>query len=54
MAKMEIIIVLYHGLIVTCYYNLYSQDQKYIIVSHRFIKSKVEIDLLIIDVCQDG
>lgn len=54
MAKMEIIIVLYHGLTVTCHYNLYSQDQKYMTVSHRFIKSKVEIDLVIINVCQDG
>lgn len=50
MEKIEIII----GFIVFYYYNLYNRDWKYMINLYRRVKLKVEISLLIINVCKDG
>lgn len=48
------IIVLYHGLIVFHLYDSYNQDQKQVNISCRFMKSKVEIKLLIISEFKDN
>lgn len=50
MEKTEIII----GFIVSHHYNSYNRDWKYMTNSHRHVKSKVEISLLIINACKDG